>query len=30
MSWNLLSHFGYWKSKKLVKRIAAYIEDLDL
>lgn len=29
-SWNLLSHFGYWKSKKLVKRIANYIESLDL
>lgn len=25
--WNLLSHFGYWKSRKLVKRIAGYIED---
>jgi hypothetical protein len=24
--WNLVSHFGYWKSKKLVKRISAYIE----
>jgi hypothetical protein len=30
MSWNLLSHFGYWKSKKLVKRIAGFIESLDL
>jgi hypothetical protein len=30
MSWNLLSHFGYWKSKKLVKRIANFIQDLDL
>jgi len=29
-SWNLLSHFGYWKSKKLVKRIANYIESLNL
>ena len=26
--WNFLSHFGYWKSKKLVKRIASYIEDV--
>ncbi|MEN8203966.1 MAG: hypothetical protein ABFS28_15310 [Bacteroidota bacterium] len=30
MSWNLLSHFGYWKSKKLVKEIADYIEGLEL
>lgn len=29
-SWNLLSHFGYWKSKKLVKRIAGFIESLEL
>jgi len=27
-SWNLLSHFGYWRSRKLAKRIAGYIEDL--
>ena len=27
-SWNLLSHFGYWKSKKLVKRIADYIHEI--
>jgi hypothetical protein len=26
--WNLLSHFGYWKSRKLVKRLAQYIEDV--
>lgn len=26
--WNLVSHFGYWKSKKLVKRISTYIEDV--
>lgn len=26
--WNLLSHFGYWKSKKLVKRIASYIQEV--
>jgi len=26
-SWNLLSHFGYWRSRKLVKRIARYIID---
>jgi len=26
--WNLLSHFGYWKSKKLVKRIAAFIHEV--
>jgi hypothetical protein len=26
--WNLLSHFGYWKSRKLVKRIASYIEEV--
>ena len=26
--WNLLSHFGYWKSGKLAKRIAHYINDL--
>jgi len=25
--WNLLSHFGYWRSRKLVKRIARYIID---
>ena len=23
--WNLFSHFGYWKSRKLVKRIASFI-----
>jgi len=27
-SWNLLSHFGYWKSRKLVKRIADYIQEI--
>jgi hypothetical protein len=27
-SWNLLSHFGYWKSRYLAKRIAQYINDL--
>ncbi len=27
-SWNLLSHFGYWYSKKLVKRIADYIQEI--
>lgn len=26
--WNLLSHFGYWKSRKLVKRIATYIDQV--
>ena len=26
--WNLLSHFGYWRSRKLAKRIAGYIEDV--
>ncbi|MEN8230537.1 MAG: hypothetical protein ABFS38_20420 [Bacteroidota bacterium] len=26
--WNLLSHFGYWKSKKLVRRIASYIQEV--
>ncbi|MCK4819956.1 hypothetical protein KA005_29590 [bacterium] len=26
--WNLLSHFGYWRSRKLAKRIAHYIKDL--
>ncbi len=26
--WNLLSHFGYWKSKKLVRRIADFIEEV--
>ncbi len=26
--WNFLSHFGYWKSKKLVKRIANYIQEI--
>lgn len=29
-SWNLLSHFGYWKSKKLVKEIGSYLKGLDL
>ncbi len=27
-SWNLLSHFGYWKSRKLVKRIGKYIQSI--
>ncbi len=27
-SWNLLSHFGYWKSKNLVKRIGTYIQSV--
>jgi hypothetical protein len=26
--WNLLSHFGYWRSRKLVGRISDYIGDL--
>ena len=26
--WNLLSHFGYWRSNKLANRIAGYIKDL--
>ncbi|MCK4853979.1 MAG: hypothetical protein KAT31_06950 [Bacteroidales bacterium] len=26
--WNLLSHFGYWRSRKLAKRIAHYIKDV--
>jgi hypothetical protein len=26
--WNLVSHFGYWKSRKLVKRISDYTEDI--
>lgn len=26
--WNILSHFGYWTSKKLQKRVAGYIETL--
>jgi len=26
--WNFFSHFGYWRSRKLVKRLAAYIEVL--
>jgi len=26
--WNLLSHFGYWRSKKLVRRIAGYIKNI--
>jgi hypothetical protein len=26
--WNILSHFGYWRSGKLVRRIASYIERL--
>ncbi len=25
-SWNIVSHFGYWKSGKLVKQIALFIE----
>ena len=28
--WNILSHFGYWTSRKLQKRIASYIEMLFL
>lgn len=24
--WNFLSHFGYWRSRKLVKRLASFIE----
>ncbi|MGW8314697.1 MAG: hypothetical protein ACWGNV_03785 [Bacteroidales bacterium] len=24
--WNFLSHFGYWRSRKLVKRLASYID----
>ena len=27
-SWNFLSHFGYWRSRKLVKRLASYIKVL--
>lgn len=27
-SWNLLSHFGYWNSKKLVTRIGHYIQEV--
>ena len=26
--WNFISHFGYWKSRKLIKRISSYIEGL--
>lgn len=26
--WNFLSHFGYWRSRRLVKRLASYIEVL--
>jgi len=26
--WNFLSHFGYWRSRKLVKRLASYIQVL--
>ena len=26
--WNILSHFGYWRSRKLVRRIATFIEEL--
>lgn len=26
--WNILSHFGYWTSRKLQKRVAGYIEML--
>lgn len=29
-SWNLLSHFGYWKSKKLINRISNYVEEIIL
>ena len=25
-SWNFFSHFGYWRSRKLVKRLASYIK----
>ncbi|MEZ5071444.1 MAG: hypothetical protein R2751_10860, partial [Bacteroidales bacterium] len=28
LSWNLFSHFGYWRSRKLVKRIAGYMAGL--
>jgi hypothetical protein len=24
--WNFLSHFGYWRSRRLVKRLASFIE----
>jgi hypothetical protein len=27
--WNTLSHFGYWRSRKLARRIAAYIAELN-
>jgi len=27
-SWNFFSHFGYWRSQKLVKRLASYIKVL--
>ena len=27
-SWNFFSHFGYWRSRKLVKRLASYINIL--
>lgn len=27
-SWNLLSHFGYWRSNKLAGRIASYIREI--
>lgn len=26
--WNLLSHFGYWKSKKLIVRISNFIKEI--
>lgn len=26
--WNTFSHFGYWRSRRLVRRIASYIEKL--
>ena len=24
-SWNIFSHFGYWRSRKLVRRLASYL-----
>jgi hypothetical protein len=27
-SWNILSHFGYWTSKKVEKKIASFIENV--
>jgi hypothetical protein len=26
--WNTFSHFGYWRSRRLVRRLASYIEEL--